>query len=63
MGGSTFLEGVYIHLNDIYTPPKSYPVTFGDQKFWIRLYDSQGNEIELPNDGKENLIVESIMLA
>ena len=47
--------------NDTYTPPKIYPVTFGDQKFWIGLYDSQGNNIELPNDGKENLIIESIM--
>ena len=47
--------------NDTYYPPKTYPVTFGDQKFWIRLFDSFGNEIELPNDGKDNLIIESIM--
>jgi len=47
--------------NDSYYPPKEYPITFGDQKFWIRLYDSFGNEIELPNDGKDNLIIESIM--
>ena len=49
--------------NDTYTPPKIYPIVFGDQKFWIQLYDSLGNEIELPNDGKDNLIIESIMIA
>ena len=48
--------------NDTYHPPKIYPIVFGDQKFWIKLYDSLGNEIELPNDGKDNLIIESIML-
>ena len=49
--------------NDTYTPPKIYPIVFGDQKYLIRLYDSLGNEIELPNDGKDNLIIESIMIA
>ena len=49
--------------NDTYTPPKIYPIVFGDQKFSIQLYDSLGNEIELPNDGKDNLIIESIMIA
>ena len=49
--------------NDSYCPPKIYPIVFGDQKFWIKLYDSLGNEIELPNDGKDNLIIESIMIA
>ena len=48
--------------NDSYYPPKIYPIVFGDQKFWIKLYDSLANEIELPNDGKDNLIIESIML-
>ena len=49
--------------NDNYYPPKIYPIVFGDQKFWIRLYDSLGNEIELPNDNKDNLIIESMMIA
>ena len=49
--------------NDTYYPPKIYPIVFGDQKFWIRLYDSLGNEIEIPNDDKDNLIIESIMIA
>ena len=49
--------------NDTYYPPKIYPIVYGDNKFWIKLYDSLGNEIEVPNDGKDNLIVESIMIA
>ena len=49
--------------NDNYYPPKIYPIVFDDQKFWICLYDSLGNEIEIPNDGKDNLIIESIMIA
>ena len=48
--------------NDSYHPPKTYPIVFGDQKFWIRLFDSLGNAIELPNDFKDNLIIESIMM-
>ena len=62
---SSFVDLAYDNFlgvsNDSFIPPKTYPIVFGDQKFWIKLYDSQGNPIELPVDQKDNLIIEAIM--
>ena len=47
--------------NEQFVPPKEYHITNADQKFWIELYDMYGEEIELPTDSKDLLIIEAMM--
>ena len=47
--------------NEQFIPPKEYPIVFDDQKFWIELYTLYGKPVELPNDGKDQIIIEAMM--
>lgn len=47
--------------NEQFNPPKSFPITYTTKEFWIELYDTMGNPIELPEDGADQLIIESMM--
>lgn len=47
--------------NEQYIPPKEYPITFDDQKFWIELFTLDGRPVELPSDNKDQIIIEAQM--
>ena len=49
--------------NESFHPVKKYPVVFGDQQFWIELYDNLNQPIELPSDNRDTLIVEAQMIS
>ena len=44
--------------NEQFIPPKEYPITYDDQKFWIELHSLDSTPIEL-ND--EQLVIEAMM--
>ena len=48
--------------NEQFIPPKEFPISFTDSTFWIRLYDSTENEVEIPPlDNKDTLMIELIL--
>lgn len=47
--------------NEQYIPPKEYPITFDDQKFWIELFTLDGRPVELPHDQKDQIVIEAMM--
>ncbi len=49
--------------NEQFVPPKEYNINYGDQKFYIELYSLDGSSVELPNDGKDQMVIEAIMNA
>lgn len=49
--------------NEQYVPPKEYPITYDDQKFWIELFTLDGREVELPSDQKDNIVIEAMMMS
>ena len=46
--------------NEQFIPPKTYPITYTNKKFWIELYDSLNEPVELPEDGADTIIIECI---
>lgn len=46
--------------NEHFIPPKEYPITFDDQKFWIELFTLDGRPVELPPDNKDQIIIEAM---
>ena len=48
--------------NEQFIPPKEYPISMTDTKFWIQLYDSTETPIEIPPlDNKDTLMIELIL--
>ena len=48
--------------NEQFIPPKEYPISMTDTKFWIRLYDSTDSPVEIPPlDNKDTLMIELIL--
>ena len=48
--------------NEQFIPPKEYPITYDDQKFWIELYTLDGLPMEIkPEDAGEWLVIEAMM--
>lgn len=48
--------------NELFIPPKEYPISFTDQKFTIELYDSTEKPVEIPSlDNKDTLLFEMIL--
>ena len=48
--------------NEQFIPPKEYPISMTDTKFWIRLYDSTDSPVEIPPlDNKDTLMLELIL--
>ena len=54
-------DGYLGFTNTIFNPPKKYPIKFNSYNFYMYLYDGYTSKpISLPEDGKDNFIVEVI---
>lgn len=61
---SSLSEGRYLTLSSIrHSPPKLYSLTGFKEAFNIYLYTPTGEEIELPNDNKDTITIEAILIA
>ena len=48
--------------NEQFIPPKEFPISFTDSTFWIQLFDSTEQPIEIPPlDNKDTLMIELIL--
>ena len=47
--------------NCYYNPPKYFQITNSDNRFYIDLFDSVLNPVELPKDKADTLVIESIL--
>lgn len=47
--------------NELFVPPKEYPISYTDKKFTIELFDSLDSPIELPEDERGGLVIEAIL--